>query len=203
MVMLGTHSILMAKRFKIAVLISGSGSNLQALIDAAKIAGYPAEIALVISNKTDAHGLTRAEAAGISTKIITYQEYTTREFFDTALDTELRTHDIDIICLAGFMRILSSEFVLKWQGRIINIHPSLLPKYKGLNTHQRALDAGDESHGCTVHHVIADLDAGPIIMQARLPIEHGDTAVLLANRVLNLEHLIYPQALATVCRALQ
>ncbi|MES2984192.1 MAG: phosphoribosylglycinamide formyltransferase [Pseudomonadota bacterium] len=185
-------------RVKTAVLISGNGSNLQALIDAAAAPGFPAEIALVISNKPDAYGLTRATHAGIATHVIAHRDYPTRDAFDSAMSDVLVAQGIQLICLAGFMRILSDGFVQQWENRLINIHPSLLPKYKGLNTHQRALDAGDAQHGATVHWVIPELDAGPIILQEALAILPGDTAETLQARVHALEHRIYPAALAKV-----
>lgn len=178
-----------------AVLISGQGSNLQALMRACAAPDFPAEIALVIANKTDAAGLQIAQAAGISTQVILHQDYTTRESFDAALHSALGEAQIELVCLAGFMRILTAEFVEKWAGKMINIHPSLLPKYKGVDTHQRALEAGDKEAGCSVHFVTPELDAGKIILQASVPILDGDTAEKLAVRVLMEEHKIYPQAL--------
>lgn len=185
-------------RIATAVFISGSGSNLQALIDAAASPDYPAEIVLVLSNKADAYGLHRAEQAGITTKILSHKDYPTRESYDAALHETLCKHTIELVCLAGFMRILTAAFVEKWHGRMINIHPSLLPNYKGLDTHQRAIDAGETEAGCTVHHVTAEMDAGPIIEQARVPIIAGDTAETLAARVLEQEHIIYPRALKKI-----
>jgi phosphoribosylglycinamide formyltransferase 1 len=179
----------------VAVLISGSGSNLQALIDACAQPDYPARIVLVLSNKADAYGLRRAEAAGIPTEVISHKDYPSRAAFEEALDAAIRASGAEIVCLAGFMRILEDAFVQKWQGRMLNIHPSLLPKYKGLHTHQRALDAGDTEAGCTVHLVVPEMDSGPIIKQATVPILPGDTAETLAQRVLAQEHIIYPEAL--------
>jgi len=181
---------------RVAVLISGSGSNLQALIDACAQPDYPAEIVLVLSNIADAYGLTRAEKAGIPTTIISHKDFTDRATFEAAIDATLREANVELVCLAGFMRILSAPFVEKWMGRMLNIHPSLLPAYKGLHTHQRALDAGEAEAGCTVHFVVPEMDAGPIIRQASVPIQAGDTADILAARVLEQEHKIYPEALA-------
>lgn len=186
----------------VAVLISGSGSNLQALIDACNAPDYPAQITLVLSNKPDAFGLTRAQNAGIATCVIAHKDFSSREAFDKTMHAALMAARIDIICLAGFMRVLSPWFVEKWQGKMINIHPSLLPKYKGLHTHQRALEAGDKEAGCTVHWVSADVDEGEIILQARVPILPGDSAETLAARVLGQEHIIYPQALRNIAQAI-
>lgn len=186
------------RKVKTAVLISGNGSNLQALIDAAKSPEYPAEIVLVISNKEDAYGLTRAENAGIATVIIPHEHYATREAFDRMVDASLRTHDIALVVMAGFMRILSDWFVGAWAGKLINIHPSLLPKHKGLNTHQRALDAHDAEHGATVHWVTPELDSGEIILQQAIPVLPGDTVESLKQRVHTIEHELYPEAVKRV-----
>ncbi len=183
---------------RVAVLISGRGSNLQSLIDAAKDADYPAELALVLSNKADAYGLTRAEAAGIATEVISHKDYDGREAFDAAMQEILIKYDIDLVCLAGFMRLLTPAFVQAWEGKMLNIHPSLLPKHKGLDTHQRAIDASDTEAGCTVHYVIPEMDAGPIIAQSAVPVLPNDTAETLGARVLEQEHLLYPQALKQV-----
>lgn len=185
----------LAHKKRVAVFISGNGSNLQALIDAAAVPDYPAEIALVISNKEDAYGLTRAKNAGIATEIIPHKQYSTRDAFDAALDSTLRKHRIELVCLAGFMRLLTTFFVEKWYGRMINIHPSLLPLFKGLDTHQRALDEGVRFSGCTIHFVVPDMDSGPIILQAAVPILQHDTAETLRHRVHSAEHQIYPRAL--------
>lgn len=190
------------RRIKTAVLISGNGSNLQAMIDAAKAADYPAEIALVISNKSQAYGLTRAENAGIPTIVIPHGNYPSREEFDRMMDLALRNHEIELVVMAGFMRILSNEFVHGWQGKLINIHPSLLPKYKGLDTHARALAAGDKEHGATVHWVTPELDSGEIILQGSIPIEAGDTAETLKERVHLVEHQLYPAAVKRVAAAM-
>lgn len=183
------------RKVKVAVLISGSGSNLQSLIDAAKAEDYPAEIALVISNNADAFGLQRAQREGIATQLVDHRAYESRAKFETALHAALQGAGIEFVCLAGFMRVLGDDFVQKWQGRMINIHPSLLPKYRGLNTHARAIEAGEKEAGCTVHWVVPELDAGPIIAQAAVPIVAEDTAESLAKRVLQQEHQLYPQAL--------
>lgn len=182
-------------RKKVAVLVSGSGSNLQALIDACAAPDFPAAIVLVISNKAEAYGLTRAKNAGIPTCLIPHAEFTTREAFDDAIHQALVEHDIDMVCLAGFMRLLTPGFVAKWHGRMLNIHPSLLPAFKGLRTHREALKAGVAEHGCTVHLVTPELDAGPVLMQAKVPVLPGDTEATLAARVLEQEHILYPQAL--------
>lgn len=186
------------KKKRIAVLISGSGSNLQALIDACATADYPAQIVLVLANKADAYGLTRAQTAGLKTHVISHKDFATREAFDAAMDAVLCANEVEMICLAGFMRVLSPWFVEQWRGKMINIHPSLLPKYKGLHTHQRAIDAGDSEAGCSVHWVSAGVDEGEIIAQARVPILAGDTAETLAARVLVEEHKTYPAALKKI-----
>lgn len=190
------------RRVKTAVLISGNGSNLQAIQDAAAAPDYPAEIALVISNKEDAYGLTRAENAGVTTVVIPHQHYDSREAFDRMVDASLTTHGIELVVMAGFMRILSEWFVGQWQGKLINIHPSLLPKYKGLDTHARAIAAGDAEHGATVHWVTPELDSGEIIAQGAIPILPGDTAESLKQRIHALEHTLYPEAVAKVAKQL-
>jgi phosphoribosylglycinamide formyltransferase-1 len=192
----------MTRRIRTAVLISGGGSNLQALIDACATPDFPAEICLVISNKAEAYGLTRAENAGIPILVIPHQHYPDRTSFEQAIHAALEDVGTEIVCLAGFMRILGAEFVEKWTGRMLNIHPSLLPAYKGLHTHQRAIEAGEKIAGCTVHHVIPDLDAGEIILQAEVPVLEDDTAKTLAARVLVEEHRIYPAALKMLAESL-
>ncbi|MBR9826629.1 MAG: phosphoribosylglycinamide formyltransferase [Alphaproteobacteria bacterium] len=184
---------------KIAVLISGRGSNMQAIIEAAKAEDYPAEIVLVASNKPDAPGLKVAEEAGIETEVLDHRDYDTREAFEQALDTLIRLYGARIVCLAGFMRILTPFFTEKWRDLLINIHPSLLPAFKGLHTHERALEAGVRLHGCTVHYVRPEMDDGPIIGQAAVPVLHGDTPDTLAARVLEAEHQLYPQCIALAC----
>ncbi|HVW91443.1 MAG TPA: phosphoribosylglycinamide formyltransferase [Devosia sp.] len=185
---------------RVAILISGRGSNMEALIRAARAPDYPAEIVGVLSNKAEAGGLDIARNAGIPTAIRSHRDFPDREAFDAALDDVLRGWETEIVCLAGFMRLLSAGFTRKWQGRMLNIHPSLLPAHRGLHTHERALEAGDTEHGCTVHFVTPGLDEGPAILQARVPVLPGDTAETLAARVLAEEHRIYPEALAMVCR---
>jgi phosphoribosylglycinamide formyltransferase-1 len=185
-------------RLKLGVLISGRGSNLQALIDATADPSFPAEIALVISNRTDAGGLARAGAAGIATKVIPHKEFASREAFDTALDTALRQADVGLVCLAGFMRLLTAGFSQGWHDRLINIHPSLLPSFKGLDSHAQALAAGVRFSGCTVHFVRPEMDAGPIILQAAVPVHDGDDEDALAARILEAEHKCYPLAVRLI-----
>jgi phosphoribosylglycinamide formyltransferase-1 len=185
---------------RVAVLISGRGSNLQALLDASQDA-Y--EIALVVSNVPNAGGLDRARAAGVEAIAIDHKPYgKNREAFERDLDALLVERNIEIVTLAGFMRVLTPYFVRAWAGRLVNIHPSLLPKYPGINTHARALEAGESEHGCTVHLVVEEVDSGEILGQARMPIEPADTPERLAERVLALEHALYPRCLATLARAL-
>jgi phosphoribosylglycinamide formyltransferase-1 len=182
---------------RVAVLISGRGSNMAALIAAAKAQTYPAQIALVLSNRPDAAGLAGAHAAGIATAIVDHTPYgKDREAFEQAMQAELEMHRIELVCLAGFMRLLTPSFVRRWQGRLINIHPALLPAFKGLDTHQRALAAGVRIHGASVHFVVEETDSGPIIVQGALAVGDDDTAASLAERVLTIEHKIYPAALA-------
>lgn len=178
----------------IVVLISGSGSNLQALIDQSLSGDLDIEIKAVISNKADAYGLTRAAQAGIPTHHLNHKEFDSRESFDAALQACIDEHQPKLVVLAGFMRILSEGFTRHYQGRMLNIHPSLLPKYKGLNTHQRAIDAGEAEHGVSVHFVSAELDAGAVIIQAKTQIESNESADTLAQKVHQLEHIIYPLA---------
>ncbi len=177
---------------KLAILISGSGSNLQAFIDACETGELPAEIAVVISNRPDAGGLARARQASIPAVVVNHRDFSSREEFDQALVEALEPHRVDLVILAGFMRILTPVFIAPHRGRLLNIHPSLLPKYPGLNTHQRALDAGDSHTGATVHFVTEELDGGPPVVHARVAIEDGDTAESLAGRVQQREHRIYP-----------
>ncbi len=185
-------------RVKTAVLISGSGSNLQALIDASGDPQFPAEISLVISNRADAYGLKRAEAAGIETEIIDHRKFGGREEFDAIVDQRLHQAGIDIVCLAGFMRLLSPWFVSRWRDRVLNIHPSLLPAFPGLHVQRRAIEAGARFSGCTVHFVREETDSGPIIIQAAVAIHDNDTPESLAARILIQEHRIYPYALRLV-----
>ena len=184
----------MAKRCKTAILISGSGTNLQAFIDAVERAELDLDLSVVFSNNPDAYGLERAEKAGIPTACIQHKDYPDRESFDQAVISELDRFEPDLLILAGFMRILSRDFVAHYRGRILNIHPALLPMYPGLNTHQRVLAAGDRWHGSTVHFVIEELDAGPRILQGRLEVIPGESAEELAARVQAVEHKIYPLA---------
>ncbi|NNJ92614.1 MAG: phosphoribosylglycinamide formyltransferase [Gammaproteobacteria bacterium] len=185
-------------RCALVVLISGSGSNLQAIIDAQKNPDFPAEISAVISNKTGVKGLERASKAGIATEIVSHRDYPNREIYDAELARVIDRYNPCLVILAGFMRILTDDFVNRYAGRMLNIHPSLLPKYKGLNTHQQAIDAGDREHGATVHFVTPDLDSGPLIIQARVAVLEDDTADALAARVLEKEHIIYPRAISQV-----
>jgi phosphoribosylglycinamide formyltransferase 1 len=186
-------------RCRVAVLISGRGSNLASFIEAAQASDFPATIALVVSNRPGAPGLARAEAAGIEAVTLDHKAFPSREAFDRALDRVLRERGIEFVCLAGFMRVLTPWFVESWQGRMINIHPSLLPLFRGTGTHRQALEAGVTVHGCTVHFVVPELDAGPIIAQAAVPVLPDDTEETLAARVLAQEHAIYPQALRLIC----
>jgi len=184
---------------RIAVLISGSGSNLQAVIDAIDEGKINAEIVLVISNKADAYGITRAQSAGIQTVLLQHTHYASRIDFDLAMLEHLERQRVDLVVLAGFMRILSAEFVRHFSGRMLNIHPSLLPKYKGLHTHQRAIEAGDTKHGCSVHFVTAELDGGPVALQALVPIAATDTEQQLQHKVHLREHIAYPKVIAWFC----
>ncbi|MBU2871291.1 phosphoribosylglycinamide formyltransferase [Colwellia sp. E2M01] len=177
---------------RIVILISGSGTNLQAIIDACEDKNYPGEVVGVLSNKEDAYGLTRAKNAEIPTVSLSHKGFASREDYDIALIKEIDNFDADVIVLAGFMRILTPAFVQHFQGKLINIHPSLLPKYQGLNTHQRAIDAGDKEHGVSVHFVTEELDGGPVILQAKVPVFDGDTVDDLSARVHEQEHRIYP-----------
>jgi phosphoribosylglycinamide formyltransferase-1 len=186
-------------RRRVAVLISGRGSNMAALVEAAKAADFPAEIALVLSNRTNAEGLAIAQAAGVATAIVDHVPFgKDREAFERALQRELDAHRTEMVCLAGFMRLFTPGFVDHWQERMLNIHPALLPAFKGLDTHARALAAGVKIHGATVHFVVPDMDAGPIIAQGALAVRADDTADTLAVRVLGIEHQIYPLALRLV-----
>jgi phosphoribosylglycinamide formyltransferase 1 len=184
---------------RVAVLISGRGSNMVALIEAAKAPDYPAEIVLVVSNVPDVTGLARARQDGIATAVIDHRSFgKDREAFEVALDKELHGRRIEIVCLAGFMRLLTPWFVKRWSGRMLNIHPALLPQFKGLHTHRRALEAGVERHGATVHFVVPEMDSGPIIAQDSVAVAKDDTEATLAARVLEIEHRIYPDALRLV-----
>jgi len=183
---------------RVAILISGRGSNMMALVEAARAPGYPAEIASIIASRPDAAGLTWAKAQGLPTVAIDHKSYATREAFDDAVHAALTEARVDLIALAGFMRIQSAAFVQKWQGRQLNIHPSLLPLFKGLHPHKQALDAGVKISGCSVHFVTEEMDSGPIVAQAAVPVLDGDTPETLAARILVAEHKLYPHALALV-----
>lgn len=185
-------------KLKLGVLISGRGSNLQALIDATADPVYPAEIAVVISNKADALGLVRASEVNIPTRVIPHREYPNREGFDAALDSALNEAGVELVCLAGFMRLLTPGFSKTWHDRLINIHPSLLPAFKGLSPHSDALAAGVRFSGCTVHYVRPEMDAGPIILQAAVPVLANDSEDDLAARILTAEHRSYPLAVRLI-----
>jgi len=184
---------------RVAVLISGRGSNMLALAKAAQDDDYPAEIALVISNRPKAAGLEKAQELGIKTAAIDHKDYPSRESFEGDLNEVLRDENIELICCAGFMRVLTPFFTRQWPEKILNIHPSLLPKYKGLHTHERALEAGDGTHGCTVHYVNEELDGGAIIEQAQIDILETDTPETLAQRLIPIEHALYVQSLKKIC----
>lgn len=185
-------------RKRVGILISGGGSNMAALIAAAEAPDFPAEIVLVVSNKASAGGLAKAQAAGIRTAVVDHKAHASREEFDRAVNAELVAAGVEIVCMAGFMRIVSSWFADQWRDRMLNIHPALLPSYTGLHTHERALKDGVKIHGVTVHFVRVELDVGPIVVQAAVPVLNDDTPDTLAARVLTQEHRIYPQALAWV-----
>ncbi|HMF68202.1 MAG TPA: phosphoribosylglycinamide formyltransferase [Phyllobacterium sp.] len=183
---------------RVAILISGRGSNMSALIEAAKAPDYPAEIVVVIANKADAGGLETARAQGIPAFAIPHRDYASKREHEKAVSDALHAAKADIVCLAGYMRIISPEFVSEWEGRVVNIHPSLLPLFKGLHTHEQVLETGMRVHGCTVHFVTAGTDEGPIIAQTSVPVKTGDTPEILAERVLSVEHETYVRALALV-----
>ncbi|HVI91024.1 MAG TPA: phosphoribosylglycinamide formyltransferase [Dongiaceae bacterium] len=190
----------MTEKLRLAVLISGRGSNLQAILDAfgPHVSGSPIEIVLVLSNRPDAAGLTRAEQAGVPTAIIDHKQFPDRASFDAAMDAKIRATGANFIALAGFMRLLTDGFIDAWRDHMINIHPAILPALKGLHTHERAIKRGLKLHGCTVHFVRPEMDTGPIIAQAAVPVLAGDTPDLLADRVLAAEHRLYPQALRLI-----
>ncbi|WP_370322672.1 phosphoribosylglycinamide formyltransferase [Oricola sp.] len=185
-------------RKRVAVLISGRGSNMEALIRATKAPDYPAEIVLVLSDNPESKGLETARSEGIPARAVARSSHASKRSHEKAIQQALEEFDVKIVCLAGFMRLLSGEFLEPWEGRIINIHPSLLPRHKGLDTHARAIEAGDAKHGCSVHHVTAGMDEGPVICQAEVTVLPDDTADTLSARVLTEEHRIYPLALAKV-----
>jgi phosphoribosylglycinamide formyltransferase 1 len=193
----------MTPRVRTAIFLSGRGSNMKALAAAARRPDFPAEIALVLSDRPQAPGLEAALEAGLAAEAVDFRSFSGEPAFEAAIDARLRAAGVELICLAGFMRILSASFVERWEGRILNIHPSLLPDLRGLHTHERALAEGRAEHGCTVHYVSAELDAGPIIAKARVPVLPGDDPETLAARVLVEEHRIYPVALEAVARALR
>jgi phosphoribosylglycinamide formyltransferase 1 len=183
---------------RVGVLISGRGSNMRALVEASRDPAYPADVVFVASNKADAAGLVFARENKIETAIVSHKVFATREMFDAALNNELQKHAVDLVCCAGFMRIMTPVLIKPWTGRMINIHPSLLPLYKGLHTHQRALDDGVKVHGASVHFVSEELDGGEVILQAQVPVLPGDTAETLSDRVLGIEHGLYINALKLV-----
>jgi phosphoribosylglycinamide formyltransferase 1 len=190
------------RRIETAILISGRGSNMAALIEAARGESFPAHVSVVVADRPDAGGLSIARAMGVEAIAIDAKVLGSRAAFEAALDRELCRRGVELLCLAGFMRILSADFVERWRGRALNIHPSLLPAYKGLDTHARALADGAREHGCTVHWVTAELDAGEIVAQARVPVSPDDTPETLAARVLVEEHRLYPRALCDVASGL-
>jgi phosphoribosylglycinamide formyltransferase-1 len=184
---------------QVAIFVSGGGSNMKALVHDMQ-GDHPARPCVVISNNADAGGIAWARSQGIATEVVDHRPFgKNREGFEAELNIALARHTPDLICLAGFMRVLTASFVAPWHGRFLNIHPSLLPKYKGLHTHARALEAGDKEHGCSVHEVTAQLDDGPVLGQAKLDIEPGDTPEILAARILKLEHQLYPSVLRRFC----
>ncbi len=184
----------------IVVLISGGGSNLQAILDAVASGFIAGRVTAVVSNKPTVYGLERAKKAGVKTQVLDHKNYADRQSYDSALMAAIDAHQADLVVLAGFMRILTPEFVAHYQGRLLNIHPSLLPKYQGLHTHQRAIAAGDKEHGCSVHFVTAELDGGPVILQAKVPIFANDDVDTVAARVHDQEHRIYPLVIRWFCQ---
>jgi phosphoribosylglycinamide formyltransferase 1 len=189
-------------RKRTAILISGRGSNMRALIERARDPSFPAEISLVLSNRPEAAGLAFAKDSNIPCTVVDHKSYAMREEFERAMQAVLEMHRIEIVCLAGFMRLLTPWFIEQWPGRLLNIHPALLPAYRGLHTHERALADGVKIHGCTVHFVSAGMDEGPVIAQAAVPVLDSDTPETLAARVLEQEHIIYPAALARIAEGL-
>jgi len=185
-------------KLRLGVMISGSGTNLQSLIDACSTSAYPAEIMVVISNRPNAGGLARAEKAHIPSHVIDHKDYSDRADFEEELHKCLKNHDVQLVCLAGFMRLLNADFVNRWRDRMINIHPSLLPSYKGLHTYERAIEDGVRFGGCTIHYVRPEMDNGPILMQAAVPIADGETPKSLAAKVLTYEHQLYPAAVRMI-----
>lgn len=193
----------MTKKVKVAILISGRGSNMKALVKACEDVEFPAEIVLVLSNKIDAAGLEFAREKKIPTAVINHKNFSTREEFDKKMSEEIEKFGAKVICLAGFMRLLSSEFVEQWLGRLINIHPSLLPEFKGADAVGDAIKAGAQISGCTVHLVSEEMDSGPIIWQSSVPVLEGDSKETLAARILEEEHRIYPEALKVICENIE
>ncbi len=193
----------MTKKVKVAILISGRGSNMKALVKACEDVEFPAEIVLVLSNKIDAAGLEFAREKKIPTAVINHKNFSTREEFDKKMSEEIEKFGAKVICLAGFMRLLSSEFVEQWLGRLINIHPSLLPEFKGADAVGDAIKAGAQISGCTVHFVSEEMDSGPIIWQSSVPVLEGDSKETLAARILEEEHRIYPEALKVICENIE
>jgi phosphoribosylglycinamide formyltransferase 1 len=183
---------------RVGVMISGRGSNLQALLDACADADFPARVVLVVSNRAEAPGLSLARAAGVPVKVLPHRDYASREAFDAAMTEAFEAAGAELICMAGFMRLVSAGFIERWRDRLINIHPSLLPAFKGLDTHRRALAAGAKKHGCSVHYVRHEMDSGPIIGQAAVPVLPDDSADTLAARVLEAEHRLYPRCLRLI-----
>jgi phosphoribosylglycinamide formyltransferase-1 len=182
-------------KLRVGVLISGNGSNLQSIINACEDPNFPAELAIVISNKANAYGLVRAKKSNINIKVIEHQNFKNRSEFEKNINRILIENNVELVCLAGFMRILTDTFVCSWKERLINVHPSLLPAFKGLNTHQRAIECGVKFSGCTIHFVSSEMDEGPIILQAAVPVHQHDTSKILAERVLDSEHKLYPLAI--------
>ena len=192
------HKGTLMNKLKTAILISGGGTNLQALIDACSESDFPAEITLVLSNKADAFGLERAKKAGIKTAVINHKDFSSREEFDRQMDKTVIESGAEFICMAGFMRLLSGWFTQKWQGKLVNIHPSLLPSFKGINAQKQALEYGVKIAGCTTHFVTEEMDAGPIIAQASVEVAEDETAESLTKKILEKEHEIYPKTLKLI-----
>lgn len=190
------------KKLKLGIMISGRGSNMRAIIEACRLPDFPAEVAMVVSNKGDAAGLILAHNCSIETRHVDAKKFADKDSYEAEITSLFSDMGVDLICLAGYMRILGDGFVSHWQGKLINIHPSLLPKYKGLDTHQRALDSGDAEAGCTVHYVVPELDSGEIIAQTSVPIEDGETVDSLRQKVLTAEHKLYPAAIKMIAEAL-
>lgn len=191
------------RKLRLAILISGRGSNMQALIDACQQPDYPAEIVCVLSNNPDAVGLQKASDAGLATATIDHRDYDNRDMFEQALVDHVQTYQPDVICLAGFMRLLKGAMLEMYPNAILNVHPSLLPAYKGLNVHERVIAAGEVESGCSVHIVVPDMDAGPVLVQRSVPVLDNDTPDALANRILVEEHIAYPQAVAIMASRLK